>query len=144
MTIYASQQTQNFYFDSVHKDIPSDAVEISAELYEALLDGRSGGMDVDFSTSPPSLKERPVIELSVEQLAYMERLWRDSHVTETEWLVSRHRDEQDIQLSTSLTAEQFAALLSYRQVLRDWPQTEVFPDSAQRPVAPPWFAEQVQ
>ena len=62
----------------------------------------------------------------------------------TEWLITRHRDEQDMQVLTTLTAEQFAELLVYRQALRDLPQSEVFPDTAQRPVAPPWIAEQTQ
>lgn len=144
MKIYASEQTQSFYFDSVHKDIPSDAVEISAELYEILLDGRSGGAVVDFSTAPPSLKERPVVELTPEQSSVIERAWRNNEVSASEWLMVRHRDEQDMQMAPTLTVEQFAELLGYRQALRDWPQTEAFPDATQRPVAPPWIAEQTQ
>lgn len=143
MTIYASAETQSFYIEGVHRDIPLDATEITAELYGQLLSGRSNGMDVDFTTSPPSLKEKPVIELTTEQLAAIERRWRDSEVSASEWLVARHRDEQDMQLSTTLTAEQFAELLDYRQALRDWPQTTVFPDASQRPIAPTWIAEQV-
>ncbi|WP_439125648.1 MAG: phage tail assembly chaperone [Pseudomonas rhizophila] len=79
-----------------------------------------------------------------EDLAVSERGWRDAEVSVTEWLVTRHRDEQDMQLATTLPAEQFAELLSYRQALRDWPAAEAFPDSAQRPVAPRWLAEQTQ
>ncbi|MNJ81941.1 hypothetical protein D3C77_810250 [compost metagenome] len=59
-------------------------------------------------------------------------------------MVNRHRDEQDLPLSTTLAAEQFAELLIYRQSLRDWPQSELFPDAEQRPVAPSWIAEQTQ
>lgn len=79
-----------------------------------------------------------------EDAAALERAWRDAEVGATEWLVNRHRDEQDMQLATTLTAEQFAALLVYRQALRDWPQDSRFPYSDFRPVAPPWIAEQTQ
>lgn len=100
------------------------------------------GVDVkpNWSHSDEGFLE-PVGELQTTET--LERLWRDAELTTTEWLVSRHRDEQDMQLATTLTADQFADLLVYRQALRDWPQTEAFPDSAQRPVAPAWIAEQV-
>lgn len=74
--------------------------------------------------------------LSDAQLTERERAWRDREVSSTEWLVTRHRDEQDMQMATTLTAEQFAELLVYRQALRDWPQSQAFPDAEQRPVAP--------
>ncbi|MGE8327267.1 phage tail assembly chaperone [Pseudomonas urmiensis] len=82
--------------------------------------------------------------LTVEQLSAIERQWRDDEVSATEWLVTRHRDEQDMRLDTTLTVEQFTALLIYRQALRDWPQDSRFPYSEFRPVAPEWVAEQVQ
>ncbi|MBC3489900.1 phage tail assembly chaperone [Pseudomonas taiwanensis] len=84
------------------------------------------------------------VPASNESSAAAERGWRDAEISATEWLVSRHRDEVDMQLSTSLTAEQFAELLTYRQALRDWPAAVGFPDSTQRPVAPAWVAEQNQ
>ena len=73
-----------------------------------------------------------------------ERAWRDGEIAAHEWLVSRHRAEVELQRDTTLTAEQYAELLQYLQALRDWPAAEAFPDSAQRPVAPPWIAEQTQ
>ncbi|UVJ45547.1 phage tail assembly chaperone [Pseudomonas sp. LS1212] len=82
--------------------------------------------------------------ISKEALASAERAWRDGRVDATEWLVTRHRDEQDLQRETTLTPEQFTELLTYRQALRDWPQTETFPDAQNRPVEPPWIAEQTQ
>lgn len=73
-----------------------------------------------------------------------ERVWRNSELQATEWLVTRHRDEQDLNRAPSLTAEQFSELLTYRQTLRDWPQTGEFPGAEFRPVAPSWIAEQTQ
>lgn len=81
---------------------------------------------------------------SITQLHAMERIWRDDALSDVRWLRERHRDEQDMQLATTLTGEQFAELLAYLQALRDWPQSEVFPDREQRPVAPSWVAEQAQ
>ncbi|WP_460104733.1 phage tail assembly chaperone [Pseudomonas sp. S2_D10] len=73
-----------------------------------------------------------------------ERVWRNVELQGTEWLVTRHRDEQDLGHPPTLTSEQFAELLTYRQALRDWPQTGDFPSAEYRPVAPPWIAEQTQ
>ncbi|WP_256671295.1 phage tail assembly chaperone [Pseudomonas sp. EMN2] len=80
--------------------------------------------------------------LGLEARATAERTWRDVELTNAVWLRDRHRDQVEIGGSTTLTAEQFQELLVYMQALRDWPQCEAFPDSAQRPVAPTWVAEQ--
>ncbi|MDH0730990.1 phage tail assembly chaperone [Pseudomonas sichuanensis] len=79
-----------------------------------------------------------------ELQANNERAWRDSALAAVMWLRDRHRDQVEGGAATTLTAEQFQELLAYMQALRDWPQSEAFPDSAQRPVAPPWIAEQSQ
>ncbi|CAB5523771.1 Uncharacterised protein [Pseudomonas putida] len=80
----------------------------------------------------------------VDNPAEAERAWRDGEIAAHEWLVSRHRAEIELQRDTTLTAEQYTELLQYLQALRDWPAAEAFPDSAQRPTAPPWIAEQTQ
>lgn len=76
--------------------------------------------------------------------ADLERQWRDAELTALVWLRDRHRDQLEVGVPTTLTPEQFAELLVFMQALRDWPQSEIFPDSAQRPVAPPWIADQSQ
>ncbi|QWA30506.1 phage tail assembly chaperone [Pseudomonas sp. RC3H12] len=92
--------------------------------------------EVEAHLSPPSL--------SREQIAAAERAWRDAAVTAVLWLRERHRDEQDLQRSTTLSDERFAELLTYLQSLRDWPQSAQFPEIEHRPVAPPWITEQTQ
>lgn len=77
------------------------------------------------------------------RLADAERAWRNGEVDNVKWLRERHRDEQDLQKPTTLTDAQFAELLGYLQALRDWPQSESFPDVEQRPVAPSWIADLV-
>lgn len=73
-----------------------------------------------------------------------EREWRDSELAEMVWLRDRHRDQLEIEVEPTLSGEQFRELLVYMQALRDWPQSPVFPQSAHRPVAPPWITEQTQ
>ncbi|MGO0632201.1 hypothetical protein ACTORR_19620 [Pseudomonas sp. SAR267] len=68
--------------------------------------------------------------------AERERAWRNEEVDRVKWLRERHRDEQEMQEPTTLTAEQYAEVLSYLQLLRNWPQSELFPDSSQRPAIP--------
>lgn len=82
--------------------------------------------------------------LSIAQLHAIERIWRDDALSDVRWLQERHRDEQDMQLSTTLTPEQFSELLVYRQGLRDWPQSELFPGIEHRPQPPTWLADLTQ
>ena len=82
--------------------------------------------------------------VSLAQLASAERVWRDSELLAVKWLRERHRDQLEIELEPTLTSEQFRELLVYMQALRDWPQSLDFPQSAHRPVAPPWITEQAQ
>jgi hypothetical protein len=133
------------YISGLHTEIPGDAKEITHERFLSVIaEPEQGKVRSHDDEGLPILIDPPVIEQTPEQLASIERGWRDSEVSSTEWLVTRHRDEQDMQLDTTLAAEQFAELLAYRQALRDWPQDSRFPDSDFRPVAPPWIAEQTQ
>lgn len=77
-------------------------------------------------------------------LVALERTWRDGTLSAVMWLRSRHRDQLEIEVETTLTAEQFKELLVYMQALRDWPQSPDFPVIEQRPAAPPWIAGQAQ
>ncbi|MEX5353658.1 phage tail protein [Pseudomonas juntendi] len=125
---------------SLHTDIPPDAVPIDDKRYDEVIKnpppGKVRGHD---EAGLPILIEPPPVVVTFDQLATIERDWRDEQVSSTEWLVSRHRDELDMNSPTTLTAEQFTELLVYRRQLRDWPQSEVFPDSHFRPVRLPWL-----
>lgn len=88
-----------------------------------------------------SITKEPLPELKPD-LSKNERQWRDGEMESLKWLRERHRDEQDLALTTTLTPDQFAQLLAYLQQLRDWPQAPLFPDSEQRPPRPDWIAEQ--
>ncbi|EJM81388.1 phage tail assembly chaperone [Pseudomonas sp. GM60] len=127
--------------EGVH-DIPSNAVLIDNERwYEVTQD-----ISCDWQMSEAGeLIKRPKLPPTDGQLpGAFEREWRDQVLQSTEWLVSRQRDEQEMARQATLTAEQFAALLAYRQGLRDWPQSSDFPDVQHRPKPPAWIADQTQ
>ena len=143
MKRFYSKETGCCYLEGRHKDIPGDAVEISDERFSEVIanpvPGKVRGHDAQ---GLPILIDPP--PPTNEELAAVERRWRDTEMASRQWLRDRHRDEQDLGRSLTLTAEQFTELLDYLQALRDWPQSEAFPTIEHRPVAPPWIAEQAQ
>jgi hypothetical protein len=120
--------------------IPADAVEISAEFHAELLAGQSGTKVIAWGNDGyPFLGDMP--PPSPEELAAVERVWRDGKLAATDGVVSRHRDELEEGITTTLTVEQYTELQVYRRQLRDWPQTGEFPLLDHRPPAPEWLAE---
>lgn len=57
------------------------------------------------------------------------RMRRNSLLSDSDWLVLRHRDEIDAAVPTSLTQEQYQQILGYRQKLRDMPKQAGYPES---------------
>ncbi|PLP87602.1 phage tail protein [Pseudomonas sp. FFUP_PS_473] len=142
MRLY-SQLTGSTYISGFHSDIPEDAKPITEENYlEVIANPKAGKVRSHDANGLPILIDPP--PATGDELAAAERKWRDGQVSDTEWLVTRHRDEQDMQLSTTLTPEQFSELLAYRQGLRDWPQSELFPGIEHRPQPPTWLADLTQ
>ncbi|MHA6164017.1 phage tail assembly chaperone [Pseudomonas sichuanensis] len=82
-------------------------------------------------------------QVGLAQLAIAERVWRNAELAKLAWLRDRHRDQQEIGGETSLTTERFSELLVFMQQLRDWPQSNAFPDSSARPL-PPVFLEKMR
>lgn len=140
MTRFYSQSTGCTYLPEIHgKNMPADALEISEAVYLAVIASPEPGRIRSHVDGLPVLIDPP--PASAEQLAELERRWRDGELQAVTWLRERHRDQLEIGTATTLTAEQFTELLVYMQQLRDWPQTPEFPDSSARPVAPPWLAD---
>lgn len=141
---YYSKQTGCTYLLAIHGDaMPGDVIPISEDVYQAVIANPTPGKlrDHDADGQPILVDPPPA---SAAELAEMERLWRDAELAGITWLRERHRDQQEIGTATTLSAEQFAELLVYMQQLRDWPQSEAFPSTVQRPAAPPWVAEYSQ
>jgi hypothetical protein len=123
--------------------MPDDVVEITTEAHAALMQGQSEGKVIAWGDDGyPMLVDPP--PPSPEQLAAIERAWRDARLAATDGVVSRHRDEVEAGVTTTLTPEQYSALQQYRQALRNWPENGEFPLIDHRPVAPSWLAEQFQ
>lgn len=144
MTVLFSPSKCRFYLRELgNAGTPSDVIEITAKQHSELVNGQASGLRLSADQDGnPILIEPPQPPQEVQAVA--ERAWRDAQLSTTEWLVTRHRDEQDMLQVTTLTAEQFSELLVYRQGLRDWPQSEYFPDRNYRPVELPWISEQGQ
>ncbi|WP_448177357.1 phage tail protein [Pseudomonas putida] len=141
MAIFSSKSARAFYDDEINAVIPEDAVRISKELHAKIISGPENGKSIEWrADGVPFLVDRPAP--TIAELAASERLWRDEQLLATDGIVTRHRDERDIGAHTTLNSEQFSELLEYRQDLRNWPQTDAFPDSPQRrPISPAWVAE---
>lgn len=114
-------------------------VPISAERHGELLRSESAGQVlVPGADGAPTAVDAVLTEEAAREL---ERRWRTAELGRYEWVVTRHRDEVELGVVPTLPDEQYAALLAYRQALRDWPAADAFPVVADRPVAPPWLAE---
>lgn len=81
---------------------------------------------------------------TLEEQQARERATRDRVLLLTDPLISRHRDELEAERPTSLTAAQYKQLQGYRQDLRDWPESALFPALERRPEQPAWLAELIQ
>lgn len=134
--IYSSKTTGLFH-DPDLDTLPDDAIEISPELHAYLVENQSAIHRINFDTAPPSLIERP--PMPYEQLADIERTWREGQLMTSDGFVARHRDELESAGPTSLSAEQYSQLQLYRRQLRDWPQSPDFPNQALRPTQPVWL-----
>lgn len=141
MTVFFSPGTGYFYDDQINSVIPDDAREITADLRDYLLAQQAGGRQVVADTyGDPVLTPQPPVDPEV--MATIERQWRDAQLLATDGIVSRHRDELEEGIATTLTAEQYAELQAYRRALRDWPSAGSFPSIDERPSAPIWLAGQ--
>ena len=143
MTIYYSSNPRGFYDDRLHgENIPEGAKQITSERHNELLEGQSQGKIIrEDADGYPVLIEPP--PLTPEEVAAIERNWRDAKLAATDGDVTRHRDEVEEGLATTLTAEQYHDLQAYRRRLREWPESGEFPLLDHRPPAPSWLAEQL-
>lgn len=123
--------------------IPGDAVEITDERHAEMLAGQSSGLKISSDENGYPVLIDPPPPSAAEQTV-SERTWRDAQLAPTDAIVSRHRDEVEEGIATTLTAEQYTELQVYRRLLRDWPQGSEFPLADHRPVAPSWLNQPLQ
>lgn len=131
-----------FYNSAVHASIPEDAVEISDERHRELLAGQAAGQIIVWGGGGSPILVDSLPTSDAEQAA-VERAWRDQRLTETDGVVTRHRDEVEEGVTTTLTAGQYAELQEYRRALRNWPEAGEFPLIEHRPSGPSWLTDQL-
>lgn len=136
MTIFYSPSTGAFYDDAFwDAPLPTDAAEVTPERHAELLQATTTGqivqvgedgrpVAVDAPTPPP------------ETLAVLARRRRDAEIIGVRWLIDRHRDEEALDASTTLSAEGYRAVLLHIQALRDVPAQSGFPADIAWPVLP--------
>jgi len=116
---YYSASLNGFYTSKIHgKNIPSDSIEITDELYKNLIDGQCYGKriipDIDGN---PILSE--YIQPSIEKKSENTRVIRNNLLSSCDWTML-----SDVVLSDDLKN----AWKSYRQSLRDITTQKTFPD----------------
>ncbi|WP_095096569.1 hypothetical protein [Pseudomonas sp. Irchel 3A5] len=144
--VFFSPSTLGAYFLDVHgSDMPTDVVQMPSEDWQQLLALKSQAplvVAADPETGLPILIDPP--PLSVEQMADIEREWRNAQLSATDGVVTRHRDEVEEGSPTTLTADQYVELQTYRRLLRGWPEAADFPWADSRPVVPSWLPSLAQ
>lgn len=70
---------------------------------------------------------------SIEQLEIDARIKRDVLLSETDWVVIRHRDEVEEGVKTTLSPEEYSAMQAYRRDLRDITEQSGFPQEIHWP-----------
>lgn len=136
MTKYYSASVHGFFSDDVHDQdqLPKDAVAITDQEWSSLLQAQAQGKCIQ-----PDADGRPIAAdrvLTTEQRTGDLLQRRDAALQQTDWLVSRHRDEIELGGPTTLTAETYRALQSWRQALRSISDAAGFPD-VELPPKPP-------
>ena len=74
--------------------------------------------------------------MTAEEKAEYYRAKRDELLNNVLWKVQRHEQEKTLGIDTTLTDEQYMALLEYIQALRELPQQTGFPDNVVFPELP--------
>ena len=131
-----SGSTRAFYDPaSWPHDIPSDYVLISLGDHARLLAELSEGRLLDVDNDGYPVTKEPAAP-DAAQLALSARQRRDADIAAVQWLIERHRGELSLQLSTTLTDEDYLLVHRYVQDLRDVPEQDAFPHDIVWPSLP--------
>jgi hypothetical protein len=127
------------FFEAGHSlNIPEDVIEITDDERLYLLEEQSHGKSLVIGSDgrPCAVDRVPSKEEATSKLLGK----RNALLSQTDWLVLRHRDESELGLDgiTTITHEQYLELQGWRQALRRAPQQAGFPDGS-LPAAPTWL-----
>lgn len=118
MSKFYSPSVRGFFDLEIHgKKIPKDAVEITDEKWMELLDANSKGMDIvpDENGFPSSQPHRMTEEQRKRSLPFR----RAVALRRASELIDRYRDESDLGLTHTMTADEYKSLVSYRASVRE-------------------------
>jgi len=117
MSISYSKSTNGFYAKEIHgKNIPSDAVEITAEKYAELLAGQTTGKIITAdSNGAPILQDPPALTATQQWAAYQAKA--KAALTDSDTSMLRIY-EAVILGATSMDAADVVAFVKWRQEVR--------------------------
>lgn len=120
-----SDSTKGFYLVGLHMDIPEDAISITEEQHQQLLQEQSEGkiisvVEGEVVTLPAPPPSNEVLEASI-------RNQRDYKLAQSDWVVVKA-------METATAVPQ--AWLDYRQALRDITEQVGFPTDVTFPTPP--------
>ena len=118
--LYFSKSLYGFYDDTIHKEIPKDAIKITQEQH-AILMSKTRDKIIDVIDGVVQLVERII---TYEEQAQSIRQKRDELISAIEWRVGRYNNEITLEL---LPTEDILPVLQYMQELRDVTKQQDFP-----------------
>lgn len=110
--------------DDINHPLTPDDYEVDVAPFVTLWEAEKARLDEEAATAEAS---RIAEYNSTPARAARIRSERDRRLNATTWLVERHKEQTEGNIETSITEEDYAALLTYRQALRDLPQQQGFP-----------------
>lgn len=117
-----------------------ELIEITWGEHSALMKAQTEGKTIQKDKGGRPIAVAPP-EPTQEQLAVAEAVWVGGQLSITEPMISRYRDERDLEEPTTLPAARFTELLGYRKALRAWSLSPGFPIVANRPPPPAWLEQ---
>lgn len=142
MSIFSCAETGGFYLPGMQPSAMACQEITKARHAELRAENAAGKILAADEQGFPVAIDQP--GLSREQMAAKERTWRDRQLLTASGVRDRHRDQLELGIPSTLVSSQFAALLTYIQILRDWPQSTDFPSQEMRPEPPDWLSEQAE
>lgn len=128
LAAYDASRTVIGFYDEFDSPPPEGVkcIEITNEQWEMLKACPTSGKRPAFDDEGNPIAADPLPPSRSEVAATM-RTARDAALSSTDWLVARHQDQKVMGDGTTLSAVQFAALIKYRQELRDIADADGWP-----------------